>query len=180
MASRSPLLAVAAFAVLAVAACSDDSSPAPAAGGTTTTAAPGGAVSTDPGAAPMIGDVDCALLKDPNAANGLVGLQLIPQITSQEQVDAVKTGPMSFDVDALLAYLTALRPLAGVNTEAFGDPGPAIEHYIASAEATKALLAVEGPVPQEQLDAYVALVGNPAEFIMGQAPIGAAIEEVCG
>jgi len=183
MATRSPLLATAALAVLALAACSDDSSPAPAAGGATTTVAAGGAVGTDPagdpGGVPVAGDVDCAFLRDTDAANGLVGLQLMPQIRSQAQIDSVKTGPMSFDLDALAAYLTALRPLAGMET-VLGDPGPVIEHYIASTEATKALLAIEGPVPQEQLDTYIALIGDPGEFIMGQAAIGAATDEVCG
>lgn len=124
-------------------------------------------------------DVDCAVLRDEDKLSSLVGLQLIPQMTRQSVIDTMRTSSAPIDPDAMLEYLEALRPLGGRDYEPFGDPADAIEHYITATIAARDLLAVDGPVPQEQLDAYVALVGDPAEFLRGQIAMGAALDETC-
>lgn len=126
------------------------------------------------------GEVDCVVLRDPDRVSSLVGLQLIPQMTTQSVIDSLKGGGGApFDPDALVSYLEALRPLGGRDYSPFGDPADDIERYITAAQAARKLLAIEGPVPQDQLDAYVVLVGDPVEFIGGQASIGAALDENC-
>ncbi|MDA3040123.1 MAG: hypothetical protein O3C27_11470 [Actinomycetota bacterium] len=122
--------------------------------------------------------VDCEFLRDQTAQGALVGLQLIPQMTSQDQVGALKSGALTFDTEALLTYLTAAQGLAGTDT-VFGDPASSIEQFIAATKAAQAILAIDGPVPDEQLAEYRALVGDTSEFIMRQAALGAALDEVC-
>jgi hypothetical protein len=138
--------------------------------------------STDSGTAPAaVGtddEVDCAYLTDEANQTALIGLQLIPQMTSQSTIDSIK-GTVDLRVDELLAYLDALRPLGGTEYEVFGDPADDIERYIEAANAAREILAVEGPIPQARLDAFVAMVGDVSTFIGGQASIGAALDEAC-
>jgi hypothetical protein len=124
-------------------------------------------------------EVDCAVLRDTDKVGSLIGLQLMPQMTSQSVIDTVKSGSAPFDPDALVEYLEALRPLGGREYSPFGDPADEIERYITVAQAARDLLAVEGPVSPDQLNAYVALVGDPVTFLGGQAAIGAALDENC-
>jgi hypothetical protein len=182
-----PLLAAAFSSLLMLGACGsggdDDvaggTESVPAVEDSTSTAGAPAAEATAV-APPPAGEVDCAFLQDPAQADGLVGLQLIPQLTSQDLIDNVRDGLLTYDRDLLATYLEALRPLGGTDYPGFGDPADEIEFYIEAAAAADELLSTEGPVPQAELDAFLALVGPPADFIAGQVAIGGAIGEVCG
>jgi hypothetical protein len=167
---RPPVIAVLLTSLLAACGGGDDATDA----GNAPESTLGGGASPSPE-----DEVNCTVLRDIDKAGSLIGLQVIPQLTSQSVIDTVKTGSLAIDTDALIDYLEALRPLAGREYPPFGDPDDEIERYITAATAARELLADDGPVPQDQLDAYIALIGDPVEFVGGQAVIGAAIDENC-
>ncbi len=127
------------------------------------------------------GTFGCAIITDPETQSArVIGLQIIPQIDDQAVIDQIKTGTPTWDIDGLDTWLQALRPLGGTEYPPFGDPADAIEQYIDSNAKVRELVAIEGPVPQAKFDELKAIVGEPADFIMGQSAIGVAIEEACG
>jgi hypothetical protein len=132
-------------------------------------------------APPAVGDVDCALLTDTAAADGLVGLQLIPQITAVDVAEDFRTGDLAiaYDLDKLDAYLQALLPLADLDTEVFGTPRASIERYIAAAAQARVIAESPTPVTQEMVDALAAEVGETSDFIGGQASVSMAIDIAC-
>jgi hypothetical protein len=132
-------------------------------------------------APPSVGDVDCALLTDAAAADGLVGLQLIPQMTNIDVAEDFRTGDLAiaYDMDKLDAYLQALLPLADLDTEVFGTPRASIERSIAAAAQARVIAESPTPVTQEMVDALAAEVGDLSEFIGGQASVSMAIDIAC-
>jgi hypothetical protein len=169
------------FVVLSSFGCSGDDSTDVAARDNASEANDGStAEGADAPAAPApVGDVDCPLLTDENRAGGLVLLQLIPQMTSPEQVESIKSLGVS-PIDEALEYLEALRPLGGREYVPFGDPADDIERYIAAVTTSGELLDVDGPVSQADVDELLAIVGTTEGFIGAQAGIGFAIDETCG
>lgn len=123
--------------------------------------------------------LDCEYLQDAARADGLVGLQIIPQLTSIEQFEAVRSGPLSFDAAALIDYLDRLEPLKDVESP-LGDPDADIDFYREVARAVQPLLESPEPPTQEQVDAFMALVGEPGAFIGRQLSISGALGEACG
>jgi hypothetical protein len=119
------------------------------------------------------GDVDCDAIE--SSRDLLVGVQVLAQIRSQDQVDLIKEGTLAFDPDAFIAAMEEFRALGGVDD--------AVDVYVDAAGEAKVILANDGPVPQEDFDALEAITGPIDEvgsFLAHQATIGAAFSEACG
>lgn len=125
------------------------------------------------------GLIDCAMINDPGAQAPLFSIQIIAQIASQSQVDLIKSDLLAFDGPGLTAFLEGIKPLGGRDIPPFGDPADEIEFYLKATELATAIVAVEGPVPQEMFDELAAHNGDVQEFIMRQTSIAAAIDQAC-
>jgi hypothetical protein len=119
------------------------------------------------------GDVDCAAIR--SAAEKLIGIQLLAQITTPQSIETLKSIG-NLDLDEMLTALDDLHALDGIDSP-LGSPRESIKHYEAAAAAAKALFAME-PVTQAAIDAYnEAHVGTIGEFLGKQAAISSAIGE---
>ena len=151
-----------------------------------TTSEPGSTASTPTatsGSAPTVtsgsaggGSADCSALSGDNAATYSFGIQFLAQLRNQATVDLVKDGTANYDPDALGAVLESLK---GLPKGALGDPGPDIDFYIKANDKAKAILAVDGPVPQSMFDDLIAFEGDTGAFISRQASITAAYSDAC-
>lgn len=167
-----PPLAVTALA-LALAACSG--SPTPTLPGQSN----GGTETTPPANPDDGGLVDCAGIDSELTAAYAIDIQLLAQLRSQDTVDSVKEGVFVYDPDELEAALNSFKVLGGHGVAGLGDPQASIEFYLEANEKARAILAVDGPVPQEMFDDLVAFEGDLADFIGRQLPINAALSEAC-
>jgi hypothetical protein len=160
-------LALSILAVAVFAACGG------AAPGATTKPNPGqssGTTATNPPGA----QVDCAAIK--TAAQQLVGLQLMAQMTDVETAESIKDKNIgNLDPDAMLAALATLHALDSY-VNPLGDPKAAIELFERSAQAAKVLFAKD-PMTQADVDAYYETVGSVGTFIGNQAAISGAVGE---
>lgn len=140
-------------------------------------AGPGATAKTQPGATqqPAGGKVDCTKMKA--AAAQLIGIQLLAQLTTPENVASIKSQAMgNLDIDALLSALGDLHALDGVSSP-FGDTKASIAAYEKAAKAAKALFAMN-PVTQAAIDAYNKdNVGTVADFLGKQVAISGAMGE---
>jgi hypothetical protein len=134
-----------------------------------------------PGGGNASGDVDCALLTSPQLVDGLVGLQIIPQLTSVDLVEQMRSadGVLKYDAEVLDRYLAAVQPLANHETRSFGTPAESIALLTAGATAARQLIESPEPVTQTQIDEMQKVVGPVDQWLAAQLPIGQAIEEVC-
>jgi hypothetical protein len=120
------------------------------------------------------GNVDCAALK--TAAQQLLGIQLLAQMTTPETVESIKSNQIgNLDPDKMLAALGELHALDGVATP-FGDVKSAIEVYEKSATAAKALFA-KSNVTQADVDEFYKTVGTISGFLGHQVAISGAMGE---
>lgn len=142
---------------------------------------PGGPATSNPNAATANpgggggggGSVDCAAMEA--AAQKLVGIQLLAQLSSPESIETIKSLG-TLDLDAMLAALDELHALDG-HASALGDPKAAIDTYVEAATAAKALLEMD-PVTQAAIDAYNdENVGTIGEFLGKQIAISGAMDE---
>ena len=119
-------------------------------------------------------DVDCAAIRA--AAEKLIGIQLLAQLSTPQSIETIKSVG-NLDLDAMLAALDNLHALDDVSSP-LGDAKASIEFYEKAATAAQALFALD-PVTQDAIDAYNAdNVGTIAEFLGKQAAISGAIGEV--
>ncbi len=125
------------------------------------------------------GLIDCAVINDPVAQAPLFSIQIVAQLLSQGPVDLIKSGSLVFDGPGLTAFLEGIKPLGGHDIPPFGDPADEIEFYLKATELATAIVAVDGPVPQEMFDELAAHNGDVQEFIMRQTSIAAAIDQAC-
>jgi hypothetical protein len=121
------------------------------------------------------GPVDCAAILA--AAEALVGLQLLAQLTTPENVASIKSKQIgNLDLDKMLAALGTMHALDGYSS-VLGDPKAAIDFYEKAAQAAKALFAME-PVTQAAIDAFnKENVGSVADFLGRQVAISGAVGE---
>ncbi len=120
------------------------------------------------------GSVDCAAMKA--AAEQLLGIQLLAQITDPETAASIKDGNIgNLDPDTMLAALATLHALDSYASP-LGDPKAAIEVYERAAEAAKVLFA-KNPMTQADVDTYYETVGTIGEFLGKQIAISGAMEE---
>ncbi len=77
------------------------------------------------------------------------------------------------------ATLQELKKLAGHDPEGFGDPGPDVDFYMQANEKARAILSVDGDVPQSQLDDFASFVGGSSSFISRAVSITSALADVC-
>lgn len=119
------------------------------------------------------GAVDCTAIL--SAAEKLIGIQLLAQIATPENVESMKS-IKALDFDTLLTNLDTLHALDGVSTP-LGSAKDAIDDYEAAAKAAKALFEMD-PVTQEAIDAYNdEHVVTLSQFLGKQIAISAAIDE---
>jgi hypothetical protein len=124
------------------------------------------------------GSVDCTALSGDAGATYTVGLQLLAQMRSQDVVDSMKASGITYDPDAMAAILTKLKSLAGHSV--LGDPGPDVDFYLSANEKARAILAIDGPVPQAMFDDLAAFEGDLGTFLGRQISISSAYGEACG
>lgn len=158
--------AIAALVALTLSACSPDGGDASGTTTTTTTTQAGGG-----------GDFDCAVLDDPETQTYLLGIQILAQLRSQDQVDGIKSGSLTYDPDGVKRVLELLKGLPSDGT--LGDPGPDLDFYLEANEKARAILAVDGPVPQEMFDDLIAFEGDIGSFLGHQLSINGAVGEAC-
>jgi hypothetical protein len=119
------------------------------------------------------GALDCAKLK--TAAGYLIGIQLLAQLTTPENVASVKS-MNSLDIVGLINALGDLHALDGVSSP-FGDTKASIDAYEKAAKAAKALFEMN-PVTQAAIDAYNKdNVGTVSDFLGKQVAISGAMGE---
>jgi hypothetical protein len=124
------------------------------------------------------GSVDCTALTGDAGATYTVGLQLLAQMRSQAAVDSMKSSGVTYDPDAMGTILTKLKSLAGHGV--LGDPGADVDFYLSANERARAILALDGPVPQAMFDDLSAFEGAIGAFLGRQVSISAAYSEACG
>ena len=134
-----------------------------------------GSTANGPGATtkPAGGTVDCTKLKA--AAAQLIGIQLLAQLTTPENIDSIKS-INNLDLDKLLSALGDLHALDSDSTP-MGNPKASIDAYEKAAKAAKTLFAMN-PVTQAAIDAYNKdNVGTIADFLGKQIAISGAMGE---
>jgi hypothetical protein len=121
------------------------------------------------------GPVDCAAILA--AAESLVGLQFLAQLTTPENVASIKSQVIgNLDLDKMLAALGTMHALDGY-TSVLGDPKAALDFYEKAARAAKVLFAMD-PVTQAAIDTFNSEnVGTVADFLGHQVAISGAIGE---
>ena len=155
------------FSVVVLAACGGS---APGQTSNSNGNPPPAATSGPPGG----GSVDCAAMKA--AAEQLIGIQLLAQMTTLETAETIKDGNIgNLDPDKMLAALATLHALDGY-VSPLGDPKAAIGVYERAAEAAKVLFAKD-PMTQADVDAYYETVGSIGEFLGKQIAISGAMDE---
>ena len=118
--------------------------------------------------------VDCAAMT--TAAQQLLGIQLLAQMTTPELVESIKKNQIgALDPDKMLAALATLHALDGVTSQ-FGDVKSAIEVYEKSATAAKVLFA-KSNVTQADVDEFYKTVGSLNDFLGHQVAISGAMSE---
>ena len=174
MARTATALAAATLALI-LAACSSTATTSGTTGAGSTTATTTSAATTPAGGG---GSVDCSALTGDDAGTYTVGIQILAQLRSQDVVDSIKAGGMTYDPEAMARILTKLKSLAGHGV--LGDPSADVDFYLAANEKARAILAVSGPVPQGMFDDIVAFEGDIGTFIGRQVSISAAYSDACG
>ena len=121
------------------------------------------------------GPVDCAAILA--AAENLLALQLLAQLTTPENVASIKSKQIgNLDLDKMLSALGTMHALDGYSS-VLGDPKAAISFYEKAATAAKALFAME-PVTQAAIDKFNSEnVGSVADFLGRQVAISGAVGE---
>ena len=167
-------LVLPALLVAFLAACSS--------GGPASSANPSGASSTaanasaTPGATGGGGNgsLDCDAIN--TAAQELIMVQFLAQLTTPDAVEAVKSHQIgNLDLDKFLAAMHELHALDS-HPGVLGDPKPAIDFYEKAGNAAKVLFATD-PITQAAIDTYNQNVGTLTEFLGHQSAIAAAIGE---
>ena len=103
----------------------------------------GSGATSKPGA-----QVDCAAME--LAAQQLVGIQLLAQLTTPDSIESIKSLD-TLDIDKMLSAFATLHALDGVSSP-LGDAKASIATYEKAAKAAKTLLAMD-PVTQAAIDA---------------------------
>lgn len=120
------------------------------------------------------GSVDCAALT--TAAQQLLGIQLLAQMTTPETVESIKKNQIgALDPQKMLDALATLHALDGVPSQ-FGDVKSAIGVYEKAATAAKALFA-KSNVTQADVDEFYKTVGSINDFLGHQIAISGAMSE---
>ncbi len=163
-------LVLPALLVALLSACSGSSG---ASSGASSNANPSVAAQASTGGQP--GTVDCAAIT--TAAQELIMVQFLAQLTTPDTVEAVKTHQIgNLDLDKFLAAMHTLHALDG-HPGVLGDPKAAIDVYEKAGNAAKVLFATD-PVTQAAIDTYNQNVGTLTEFLGHQSAISAAMGEV--
>lgn len=116
--------------------------------------------------------VDCAAME--LAAQQLIGIQLLAQLTSPDSIESIKSLG-SLDIDKMLSAFATLHALDGVSSP-LGDAKASIATYEKAAKAARTLLAMD-PVTQAAIDAYNSEnVGTIADFLGKQVAISGALD----
>ena len=171
MARTSTALVAVTLAVI-LAGCS---SPAATTGGTQAGSTPAATTPASDGGGG--GSVDCTALSGDNGATYTVGIQFLAQMRSQDTVDMIKNGTVTYDPDVMGGILTKLKALDGHGV--LGDPGKDLDVFIAANDKARDILAVSGPVPQSMFDDLATVEGDVGSFIGRQISISAAYSEAC-
>jgi hypothetical protein len=161
-----------------LAACSDDTASDP--GGEDVTAASevaAGDGATDPSvvAAPETGEIDCGSVGAALDTFGF-GVQTLAQLRSQDQYDLVKEGTIVFDPDSFDAAITALRPLAAIETPV-GSVAESLDLYAQANELARENLVVDDPFTEARGNDLLALIEDVPSFVGNQASISYAAGE---
>jgi hypothetical protein len=120
------------------------------------------------------GTLDCTAIN--TAAQELIMVQFLAQLTTPDTVEAVKTHQIgNLDLDKFLAAMHELHALDS-HPGVLGDPKPAIDFYEKAGNAAKVLFATD-PITQAAIDTYNQNVGTITEFLGHQSAIAAAIGE---
>jgi hypothetical protein len=120
------------------------------------------------------GTVDCTAIK--TAAQELIMVQFLAQLTTPDTVEAVKTHQIgNLDLDKFLAAMHTLHALDS-HPGVLGDPKAAIDVYEKAGKAAQVLFATD-PVTQAAIDTYNQNVGTLTAFLGHQSAISAAMGE---
>lgn len=131
---------------------------------------------SDPVGAP--GSAECSALTDEALGVYGLGIQILAQLRSQNQVDLVRDGTLKYDPEAMESSLLALRGFNPVPGS--GEPSEAVDFYLGANDLAREILAIDGDVPQAKFDELIAYEGDLGNFIGRQLPINAAVSEACG
>ncbi len=145
----------------------------------TSTGADGAGSTAGAGAPAAGGSIDCAYFKSGDGQAYQVRVQVMAQLTSQDAVNLVKDGTLAYNPDAMDATLHQLKKLAGHDPEGLGDPGPDVDFYMKANDKVRAILAIDGDVPQSMFDDLSSFEGDPGSFIMHMGTINAALASEC-
>lgn len=130
---------------------------------------------TDAGDSQAIDGIDCAALQEALVTVGS-GVQLLAQLTSQAQYDAVRSGAIVFDPDDFDSALAVLQPLDAYQNP-LGSVDEALEFYGEANALARENLVVEDPFAEAKGDELAALNEDTAEFLGWQSAISYARDE---
>ncbi len=123
--------------------------------------------------------MDCDYFKSGDGQTYMVGVQLLAQLRTQGSVNLIKDGTLVYDPDSMNTTLQELKKLAG-HDAGLGDPGPDVDVLIQANDQAKAILAIDGDVPESMFADLTAIEGDTGAFIMRMGSINAALSDVCG
>ncbi|MCP3993305.1 MAG: hypothetical protein GY724_29850 [Actinomycetia bacterium] len=118
------------------------------------------------------GDIDCVALQEALVTVG-VGVQLLAQLRSQAQYDAVQSGAVLFDPDDFDAALVVLRPLDDYD-KPLGSVDEALDYYGEANALARQNLAVEDPFTEAKGEELAAMNEDLTDFLSRQSAISYA------
>lgn len=124
--------------------------------------------------------VDCSALTDEVLRTYSTGMQVLTQLTSQAQVNAVRDGTVEFSPVEFDRALNALRVLEGRPAQPYGDPADALTTIHAANDAATRL--IDGPtrLSNEAFTQFADASGGQQGLGNAHADISASFEQYCG
>lgn len=176
---------VVAVVVMAAAGCGGSDSEGDAAQTTTiaadTSSSGTTAASEQTEAASPAESADCAGIDPDMFLNWGYANQILIQVRDQSTLDTLRDGVIvQYSPDEYADTVAKLHALLdGKPAEIYDDPKQALDYFGDLNERVRAMLAVDGPVPQATFDEYTAAVGEIGEAVSRQLPIGASLSATC-
>jgi hypothetical protein len=124
---------------------------------------------------------DCAGIDPDTFLNWGYANQILIQVRDQSTLDTLRDGVLvQYSPDEYADTVAKLHALLdGKPAEIYEDPKQALDYFGDLNERLRAMLAVDGPVPQATFDEYTAAVGEIGEAVGRQLPIGASLAATC-
>lgn len=125
------------------------------------------------------GSVDCSGITKDDAAKFLVWTQVLAQVTSPDNVAAIKAKQISdYTPEAMTALLGRLAVLKGHPAAGLADPADSLDFFAKANDLVAAMVAADAPT-SAQLAEYATATGGVAGVIGKQLPVNAALGQYC-